>query len=1221
MAAVVAALHTHSERNLNKAGTARSLSASFRVRSGDAQKRQEYTPELKAATLIGRAWRRLRRGAQLDRKNFVERLLLEDAVCVGVARLVLFVVMFAILLTVTSLGPQSIQRRANEIVLSNALNLQSFDEIARLEDFRGGLQEFSANIKQFSASGSQRFPDEDAVIVVGSQTSFSKAKVLTSRDLKVAALEFTMTAWVRAEDESLYARPLLRKPLRTNPDVSCWGWFYPSSFQFGAHDYHSTTMDAEANWQDEVRADALPERNFNHEAIVVQNNSVLFYRNGVVLNAGGYPLQRPITDCDGTSEVGSPGLQLSSVKFYPRALTPAEITEINVNGQPLSEIATGSLLSGHSDNVHDELMVGVDGIKVFTESSLLQQEGKMELADQIARAKLSETEESLDGSLFPVDPSPPATLLPDEPQSYLPPLELQSWQGGGSKRDLSAVVVDRWQSGLGPAASPQSSAGPSEAYWSVIEEPVYAHAAPAQSFDPRGASADTPPLATLNMSGVPPDAEVITFSYWIKPVQPKLRFSQVLRVGGLGQLDVLSYHMMSFGGAASRLSDGGGGSWAQRTADIITANQVTGPLDEKFFITAFNHGPTPTVWRHVACLFFLKERRHTAYLDGRLIAEVAWPPELIGEIPMSALHGKNISVTTFPWWNGPGKTLSKIAQLRMYPRELSQSEIQAIQNQAEWPDGAKVKECKEQSDNSFQDSPEVDSQGRNCAWYSEQLRASGSNRVCASAAAKALCPLTCRGVRECSTGFPFDGNVNDEATRQQATAAQASKYRIFDRIMHIKPRAIGIPTVICPRKSLDVAAEVARCRAQRSTYADLPNFRETWLSSLSESWSGYQRADVSDCDVLEQRLDAYQCAWDDGWISDFQRDFAQHKAMSINFWVHSTPSSQGMPTQFVSALNALGTLVPPRTLFDVREQNPTQEAITRFAVPYTDGQNWGSIRHRNSIDFVNEWTFYYLSLRELPSGDWQQCLAVNGFPLDCNVQGAFGAIPGFLPFPDDFLTAFELTNEVLISPIEFSTEVLRTPEVQGRYYRNAPKMQQLLGSRAPYTAKSSTTNRIPVQAALSASACSPSPPQRRSRPTPLPRPSSWPPRPSSTRCGARRGRASQRRCRSSCPSSSTSSKERNGSPSKHSRPHRTCLRARATRRSRKGGTTGWKQAGCKTTTSTRTSSTRSRITRSWFATERFSRRWSLWTEGQTAPTSCACSTPRGQATRRCSTSL
>lgn len=34
------------------------------------------------------------------------------------------------------------------------------------------------------------------------------------------------------------------------------------------------------------------------------------------------------------------------------------------------------------------------------------------------------------------------------------------------------------------------------------------------------------------------------------------------------------------------------------------------------------------------------------------------------------------------------------------------------------------------------------------------------------------------------------------------------------------------------------------------------------------------------------------------------------------------------------------------------------------------------------------------------------------------------------------------------------------------------------------------------------------------------------------RCGARRGRASQRRCRSSCPSSSTSSKERNGSPSK-----------------------------------------------------------------------------------------
>jgi hypothetical protein len=34
-----------------------------------------------------------------------------------------------------------------------------------------------------------------------------------------------------------------------------------------------------------------------------------------------------------------------------------------------------------------------------------------------------------------------------------------------------------------------------------------------------------------------------------------------------------------------------------------------------------------------------------------------------------------------------------------------------------------------------------------------------------------------------------------------------------------------------------------------------------------------QRADVRDCDVLERVTDYAQCAWDDGWLTDFQRDF------------------------------------------------------------------------------------------------------------------------------------------------------------------------------------------------------------------------------------------------------------------------------------------------------------------------------------------------------------
>ncbi len=55
-------------------------------------------------------------------------------------------------------------------------------------------------------------------------------------------------------------------------------------------------------------------------------------------------------------------------------------------------------------------------------------------------------------------------------------------------------------------------------------------------------------------------------------------------------------------------------------------------------------------------------------------------------------------------------TTEASGQVRMYPRELSQGEILAVQDMAKWPDGTRVKECKEKSDDSFQDSPEVDAQ-------------------------------------------------------------------------------------------------------------------------------------------------------------------------------------------------------------------------------------------------------------------------------------------------------------------------------------------------------------------------------------------------------------------------------------------------------------------------------------------------------------------------------
>ena len=51
--------------------------------------------------------------------------------------------------------------------------------------------------------------------------------------------EFTLTAWVDVlptVDFAVVKRiPLLRKPMQTDPSLTCWGWFHAPEFRFGAH--------------------------------------------------------------------------------------------------------------------------------------------------------------------------------------------------------------------------------------------------------------------------------------------------------------------------------------------------------------------------------------------------------------------------------------------------------------------------------------------------------------------------------------------------------------------------------------------------------------------------------------------------------------------------------------------------------------------------------------------------------------------------------------------------------------------------------------------------------------------------------------------------------------------------------------------------------------------------------------------------------------------------
>jgi len=91
--------------------------------------------------------------------------------------------------------------------------------------------------------------------------------------------------------------------------------------------------------------------------------------------------------------------------------------------------------------------------------------------------------------------------------------------------------------------------------------------------------------------------------------------------------------------------------------------------------------------------------------------------------------------------------------------------------------------------------------------------------------------------------------------------------------MHLRPSDPNHPTIICPRKSIDIHALIQECKAcqgvenescKQTHHHEVPNWH--FHIMYNSSWGGYQRANIYKCDQLAARLDSEQCAWDDSWL-------------------------------------------------------------------------------------------------------------------------------------------------------------------------------------------------------------------------------------------------------------------------------------------------------------------------------------------------------------------
>lgn len=76
----------------------------------------------------------------------------------------------------------------------------------------------------------------------------------------------------------------------------------------------------------------------------------------------------------------------------------------------------------------------------------------------------------------------------------------------------------------------------------------------------------------------------------------------------------------------------------------------------------------------------------------------------------------------------------------------------------------------------------------------------------------------------------------------------------------------------------------------------------------------------------------------------------------------------------------------------------------------------------------DSWTFYHIQFETMDDGTTQFCGAVNNIPLRCSPLPP-GASQYFAD-PSSFLQVVEFTTEVLVTPIEISTDIFSPAQVQ-----------------------------------------------------------------------------------------------------------------------------------------------------------------------------------------------
>ncbi|CAE8597396.1 unnamed protein product, partial [Polarella glacialis] len=346
----------------------------------------------------------------LKRNYLIERLLIEANFQLGLVAMVSVMIMFLLVISALQLAGKTSLRRE---VRDNLVTMYGLDDLSSI----GGSGDIYDKLKEFAGISTRAAPLsfnylEGALelMVQEEEVSFNGPMLVAPSDLQIGA-NFTLQAWVSVDPEvytdvTLGARPipLLRRELSVESPSSCWSWMLPPSIAFGAQDFQGVDPNSVTHEREEYvgpdypaylstknrNIQSFPEFEGQQLHTIVGNQTHVRFYEGPGLLIAELPLPRMVTDCFGKRLlIGSRGMTLGSVRFFPSALTVTTVAEIYAAGAPMAEIGYSTQpakLDGISsiDLLADQLSTSV----ITQEKRLTGNEQVTETASVLASAAI-----------------------------------------------------------------------------------------------------------------------------------------------------------------------------------------------------------------------------------------------------------------------------------------------------------------------------------------------------------------------------------------------------------------------------------------------------------------------------------------------------------------------------------------------------------------------------------------------------------------------------------------------------------------------------------------------------------------------------------------------------------------------------------------------------------------------------------------------------------------